>query len=97
MNFEENINPFVFFLALHLLWKYLIYKIDKYLQGSSTPPPHPGRSWTIAGSSFANIFPEHLRTRSREEGSRESPDSTPQVNLGVGRRGVGSHQILPHR
>jgi E3 ubiquitin-protein ligase TRIP12 len=48
-------------------------------QGSSTPPPHPGRSWTIAGSSFANIFPEHLRTRSREEGSRESPDSTPQT------------------
>eukprot|EP00092_Neocalanus_flemingeri_P014477 GFUD01015622.1.p1 GENE.GFUD01015622.1~~GFUD01015622.1.p1 ORF type:complete len:1754 (-),score=538.42 GFUD01015622.1:509-5770(-) len=39
----------------------------------------PGRSWTIAGSSFANMFPEHLRQRSREEGgsSRESPDSTP--------------------
>merc|ERR1719315_461736 len=38
----------------------------------------PGRSWTIAGSSFANMFPEHLRQRSREEGgsSRESPDST---------------------
>jgi len=46
-------------------------------QGSGTPPPHPGRSWTIAGSSFANIFPEHLRNRSREESSRESPDSTP--------------------
>merc|ERR1719308_24543 len=39
----------------------------------------PGRSWTIAGSSFANMFPEHLRQRSREEGgsSREIPDSTP--------------------
>merc|ERR1719334_2238295 len=40
----------------------------------------PGRSWTIAGSSFANMFPEHLRQRSREEGgaaARESPDSTP--------------------
>jgi len=47
-------------------------------QGSATPPPHPGRSWTIAGSSFANILPEHLRNRSRDESSKESPDSTPQ-------------------
>ena len=50
-------------------------------QGSNTPPVQPGRSWTIAGSSFANMFPEHMRHRnSRDEvasSSRESPDSTP--------------------
>lgn len=59
---------------------------------SSLPPTGPpGRSWTIAGSSFANMFPEHLRQRSSREsgatpdsaigtspgGSRESPDTTP--------------------
>ena len=30
-----------------------------------------GRSWTIAGSSFANMFPEHLRHRS----NRDTPDT----------------------
>ena len=37
----------------------------------SSPSPHAGhgRSWTIAGSSFANMFPDNLRQRS----SREEP------------------------
>jgi len=53
-------------------------------QGANTPPMQQGRSWTIAGSSFANMFPEHLRHRSARDdpgkagSSRESPDSTPQ-------------------
>jgi len=45
-------------------------------QQSGGTPQHPGRSWTIAGSSFANIFPDHLRTRSRDESSRESPEAS---------------------
>merc|ERR1719186_823686 len=53
-------------------------------QGANTPPMQQGRSGTIAGSSFANMFPEHLRHRtgrddpSKAGSSRESPDSTPQ-------------------
>merc|ERR1719509_511693 len=53
-------------------------------QGANTPPMQQGRSWTIAGSSFASMFPEHLRHRSARDdpgkagSSRESPDSTPQ-------------------
>ena len=42
--------------------------------GVTPPPPHPGRSWTIPGSSFANIFPEHLRTR-RSAGNTASPST----------------------
>ncbi len=42
--------------------------------GVTPPPPHPGRSWTIPGSSFANIFPEHLRTR-RSAGNTASPSA----------------------
>merc|ERR1719447_2608772 len=41
---------------------------------SNNPTTHTSRSWTIAGSSFVNMFPEHLRQRSREEGgSNETP------------------------
>jgi len=32
-------------------------------------PHHPGRSWSIAGSSFANMLPEHLRQRGAREGA----------------------------
>ena len=45
---------------------------------SSSPPQHQGRSWTIAGSSFANMFPEHLRQRgARDATQASSPDASP--------------------
>ena len=46
--------------------------------GITPPPPHPGRSWTIPGSSFANIFPEHLRTR-RSAGSSHTAAASPST------------------
>ena len=41
---------------------------------SSSSPHHPGhgRSWTIAGTSFANMFPENLRQRSSRGGAAEA-------------------------
>merc|ERR1719336_2931108 len=44
---------------------------------STNPRPHTSRSWTIAGSSFVNMFPEHLRQRSREEGGSSETPSQP--------------------
>jgi E3 ubiquitin-protein ligase TRIP12 len=52
--------------------------------GTTPPPPAPGRSWTLPGSSFANIFPEHLRTR-RSGGSSSSaaePAADAAIDLG---------------
>ena len=45
--------------------------------------PRHGRSWTIAGPSFANMFPENLRQRtSREQDSSQaSGQETPQHNM----------------
>jgi len=47
--------------------------------GVTPPPPHPGRSWTIPGSSFANIFPEHLRTRRSAGGSSGHSAASPST------------------
>ena len=42
---------------------------------------HSGRTWTVAGSSFANMFPEQLRaSKRREESSSASPDTSGVVS-----------------
>ena len=40
-----------------------------------------GRSWTVAGSSLANMFPDQLRVPKRRDESSSSPDTTPQAPL----------------
>ena len=38
---------------------------------------HSGRTWTVAGSSFTNMFPDQLRvSKRREESSSTSPDTS---------------------
>ena len=41
----------------------------------------PGRSWTVAGTSLANMFPDQLRVPKRRDESSSSPDTTPQAPL----------------
>ncbi len=58
---------------------------------TSATPPNPGsslagrentgRSWTVAGSSLANMFPDQLRVPKRRDESSSSPDTTPQAPL----------------
>ena len=40
-----------------------------------------GRSWTVAGTSLANMFPDQLRVPKRRDESSSSPDTTPQAPL----------------
>ena len=58
-----------------------------YSYSSSHPPipgmqtssggGHSGRTWTVAGSSFTNMFPDQLRvSKRREESSSTSPDTS---------------------
>ena len=54
---------------------------------------HPGRSWSIAGSSFANMFPEHLRQR----GAREAAAASPEVSPGSSREAPETSQHSPMR
>ena len=60
---------------------------------SSGSAQHPGRSWSIAGSSFANMFPEHLRQR----GAREAAAASPEVTPGSSREAPETSQHSPMR
>ena len=68
----------------------------------SSPSSHQhsghGRSWTIAGSSFANMFPENLRQRSSREsdaagaGSQETPHHNMRLSDMLKRKRVSSRK-----
>ena len=64
---------------------------------SSPSPQHQGhgRSWTIAGSSFANMFPENLRQRSSRSGAAEaeSPGASGGATTGT-QEAAGSNMRL---